>query len=194
MWPLEKKRVLLRFFCADAEILSSDLCALLRFIHVLFWFCRAPKGSAVFQTFIATGGNIDLSGLASLLNGGRERVVGGFATVFVVIHSRVGMGSWGRAEGLLRDSLASLDSLALLENKKAYTELVALERWGRGGEGRQEGCRWVCSCLLPDAASAVYHLQKICSLICQNVRFLQLAHKGRAAENTQVKCSNRRRM
>lgn len=63
--------------------------------------------------------------------------MGGFATVFVAIHSRVGMGSRGSAEGLLRDSaLASLDSLALLENKKAYTELVAL---GRGGRERGEG-------------------------------------------------------
>lgn len=64
----------------------------------------------------------------------------GVATVFVVIHSRVGTGSRGRAEGLLRDSaLASLDSLALLENKKAYTELVALGRWGGGGRGRGVG-------------------------------------------------------
>lgn len=97
----------------------------------------------------------------------------GVATVFVVIHSRVGTGSWGRAEGLLRDSaLASLDSLALLENKKAYTELVALGRWvgeggGGGGGGRQEGCRCLCSCLLTDAAAVVYHPQKSCSLICQ---------------------------
>lgn len=71
--------------------------------------------------------------------------MGGFATVFVVIHSRVGTGGRGGAEGLLRDSaLASLDSLALLENKKAYTELVALGRWGReggwGGVGEADVC------------------------------------------------------
>lgn len=34
-------------------------------------------------------------------------------------------------------SLASLDSLALLENKKAYSELVALGRRGVGG-GRKD--------------------------------------------------------
>lgn len=110
-WPLEEKRVLLRIFCTDAEILLNfwSLCSLMFHLCLILilssWEINSSERLHSFLRLLSPQAVISIR-TVSLLSLMEEAsgTWGVFATVFVVIHSRVGTRNQGKAEGLLWDS------------------------------------------------------------------------------------------